>query len=317
MNSRSDILLALLQLNLFFRGCSVSLLIAGTICFDTIETPNGRVDRVLGGSGVFAAVTASIISPPRLIGAVGNDFTIDAREMLNARRIDLSGVQVLPEVRTQFWHGRYHPGLHTREHIDVDLNILDRMDLVVPAEFRNSSHVFLAHMPPHHQHRVLDQLSSPEIVFADTIDHWIDTRRAEVIRLFERVTGVVVNDGEAELLTGERNPLRAARAIGRFGPKLVIVKKGEHGLLIYSNNEFIALPALPVEDVVDPTGAGDTFAGSMIASLESGQTFISSVASGIVAASMTVEGFGLSRLVKATRADLDTRLARYRKMLTF
>jgi len=293
----------------------VSLLIAGTICFDTIETPTERIDRILGGSGVFAAVAASILSQPRLIGGVGHDFTSEAREVLSARGIDLTGVQTFADVRTQFWHGRYHPGLHTRDHIAVDLDILDRMDLVVPLQFQNSSHVFLAHLPPHHQHRVLDQLSGPQVIFADTIDYWITTRRAEVMRLFGRVTGVVVNDGEAELLTGERNPLRAARAISRFGPKLVIVKKGEHGVLIHMDNEFIALPAFPTEDVIDPTGAGDTFAGALIASLATGQPFAQSVANGIVAASVTVEGFGLSRLLAASPADLDSRVARYRAML--
>lgn len=294
----------------------MSLLVAGTICFDTIETPAGRVDRILGGSGVFAAVAASLYSQPRLIGAVGHDFTTEARESLSGCGIDLTGVQTLSEVRTQFWHGRYHPGLHTRDHIAVELDILDRMDLVVPLEFQNSSHVFLAHFPPHHQHRVLDQLSGPRVAFADTIDYWITTRRAEVTRLFGRVTGVVVNDGEAELLTGERNPLRAAKAIGQFGPKIVIIKKGEHGVLIYANNEFLALPAFPTEAVIDPTGAGDTFAGALIASLAAGRTFVQGVANGIVAASVTVEGFGISPLLAATPAELNRRLARYRAMLT-
>lgn len=294
----------------------MSLLVAGTICFDTIETPAGRVDRILGGSGVFAAVAASLYSQPRLIGAVGHDFTTEARESLSGCGIDLTGVQTLSEVRTQFWHGRYHPGLHTRDHIAVELDILDRMDLVVPLEFQNSSHVFLAHFPPHHQHRVLDQLSGPRVAFADTIDYWITTRRAEVTRLFGRVTGVVVNDGEAELLTGERNPLRAAKAIGQFGPKIVIIKKGEHGVLIYANNEFLTLPAFPTEAVIDPTGAGDTFAGALIASLAAGRTFVQGVANGIVAASVTVEGFGISPLLAATPAELNRRLARYRAMLT-
>jgi cytidine kinase len=295
----------------------VSLLIAGTICFDTIDTPTGRVERVLGGSGVYAAVAASLYSQPRLIGAVGNDFTVEARELLTSRGIELSGVQTLMDVRTQFWHGRYHPGLHTRDHIAVDLDILDRMVLVVPSEFRDSSHVFLAHMPPHHQLRVLDQLTGPQVVLADTIDYWITTRRSEVAQLFSRATGVVVNDSEAELLTGERDPLRAARAIGRFGPKLVVVKKGEHGVLIHAENDFIALPAFPTESVVDPTGAGDTFAGASIASLAAGQPFLRSVANGIVTASFTVERFGLLRLLTATPAERDARLARYRDMMLF
>ena len=293
----------------------MSLLIAGTICFDTIETPTGRIDRVLGGSGAFAAVAASLLAQPRLIGAVGNDFTSEARETLASRGIDLSGVQTLSQVRTQFWHGRYHPGLHTRDHIAVDLDILDQMDLVVPLESQESSHVFLAHMPPHHQNRVLDQLFNPRMVFADTIDHWITTRRAEVTRLFTRVSGVVLNDGEAELLTGERNPMRAAKAIGQLGPKVVIVKKGEHGVLVHTENQFIALPAFPTEAVIDPTGAGDTFAGAFIASQAMGKSFARSVADGIVAASFTVEGFGLTRLLATTQTDIEKRFARYQEML--
>ena len=293
----------------------MSLLIAGTICFDTIETPTGRVDRILGGSGVFASLAAAIISAPRLIGAVGADFTSEPRAVLSSRGIDLTGLQTLPDVNTQFWHGRYHPGLHTREHIDVDLEILERMELVVPEQFRQSSHLFLAHMPPHHQNRVLDQLSKPQLVIADTIDHWIETRRDEVTRLFSRVDGVVVNDGEAELLTGERNPLRAARAIGKLGPKWVIIKKGEHGVLIFSENHFVALPAFPTEAEVDPTGAGDTFAGTLIACLAAGQPFVRSVAQGIVLASITVEGFGISRLLATTTAELAERLETYRGML--
>jgi sugar/nucleoside kinase (ribokinase family) len=293
----------------------MSLLIAGTICFDTIETPAGRVERVLGGSGVFASTAAALLARPRLIGAVGADFRADDRSALSGRGVELRGVQTLADVRTQFWHGRYHPGLHTREHIDVDLDILDRMDLAVPDEYRASSHVFLAHMPPHHQHRVLDQLSGTPFVMADTIDHWIRTRRDELVRLFERVTGAVVNDGEAELLTGEPNALRAARAISRLGPRLVVVKKGEHGVLALWNEDWIALPAFPTEAAIDPTGAGDTFAGTLIAALADGQTFSTSVATGIVAASMTVEGFGASRLLAATRDELAGRLARYRAML--
>src|SRR5262249_39250416 len=162
-------------------------------------------------------------------------------------------------VRTQFWHGRYHAGLHTRDHIDVDMDILDRWEPVVPPEFRDSTHVFLAHMPPRLQLAILDQLPAAKFVLADTIDYWITMRRAEVERVFRRVHGVVVNDGEAELFTGEREAGRAAHAIAQIGPQLVIVKMGSQGVVEHSAGGFSRLPAFRVENVIDPTGAGDTF----------------------------------------------------------
>jgi sugar/nucleoside kinase (ribokinase family) len=295
----------------------VSLLIAGCICFDTIETPTGRIDRVLGGSAVYASLAASLLTPPELVAAVGYDFTPEIRDGLAARGVGLRGVQSVPDVPTQFWHGRYHPGLHSRDHIAVNLDILDRMDPVVPPDLREPSHVFLAHMPPHLQLRVLDQLVNPGVVLADTIDHWIVTRRAEVVSLFGRADGVIVNDGEAELLTGERDVFRAARAVRWLGPDLVIIKKGEHGAVVLTNNEFIALPAVPTEGVIDPTGAGDTFAGAMAAAMAIGRPFKECVAAGIVTASLTVEGFGTSRLMAATPAEFETRMARYKDMVDF
>ena len=166
---------------------TMSLLIAGTLCIDTIETPTGKAERVLGGSGAFSAIAAAFFTRPSLVSAVGNDFPPQHRELLTVRGIDLSGVQTLGDVPTQFWHGRYQAGLHTRDHIAVDMDIFDRWKPVVPAELQDSSHVFLAHMPPNLQLAVLDQLQGTPCVLADTIDYWIRTRREEVVRLFSRV----------------------------------------------------------------------------------------------------------------------------------
>lgn len=294
----------------------MSLLVVGTVCTDTIETPAGRADRVLGGSGAYAAVAAALLGPVRLVGPVGDDFPPQHRELFATRGIDLAGLATVPGARTQFWHGRYHDGLHTRDHVAVDMDVLDAWRPVVPDEFRDGTHVFLGHMPPHPQLAVLDQLPGPGFVMADTIDHWITTRREEVVRLFGRVNAVAVNDGEAQLLTGERNALKAARLLRRMGPQLVIVKKGEHGLLLHPDDEFVALPAFPTEAVVDPTGAGDTFAGALAAGLAAGFTLERAAAVGAVAASFTVEGFGLSRLAAVTADELARRLTRYREMLT-
>jgi sugar/nucleoside kinase (ribokinase family) len=298
----------------------MSLLITGTICFDTIETPHGVVERVLGGSGVFAACAAGLFTRPRLVGAVGDDFRDDARQTLIQRGVCLAGVEVRTGRRTQFWRGRYHPGLHTREHIDVDLDILDDFDPVVPGAYADSDFVLLAHLPPRLQNRVLDQVRAPRFVLADTIDYWITTRRAELDRLLSRVGGLIVNDQEAQLLTGEPNVLRAARAIRAMGPEVVIVKKGEHGAVLFAGNEFVALPAYPTSAVVDPTGAGDTFAGAVIGWLAAGPAGAGAnlrraMAYGSVVASFTVEGFGLDPLAHATRAEVEGRLVRYREML--
>jgi sugar/nucleoside kinase (ribokinase family) len=294
----------------------MSLLIAGTLCIDTIETPTGKAERVLGGSGAFSAVAASFFARPRLVSAVGTDFPPQHRELLATRRISLDGVQTLDGVPTQFWHGRYHAGLHVRDHIAVDMDIFDSWKPVVPETFRDSSYVFLAQMPPNLQHAVLDQVQGTPYVLADTIDYWIRTRREEVTRLFSRASAVVINDGEAELFTGEQDVLRASRAIRQLGPQLVIVKKGEHGVIVHTHDHFYALPALPTEDVIDPTGAGDTFAGAFIASLSAGYSLKRAVAAGIVTASFAVEDFGLSRLTAAPEDELNRRINRYREMLS-
>lgn len=298
----------------------MSLLVVGTIGFDTIETPHGTVERVLGGSGVYASYAAAQWTTPRLIGVVGDDFTPAARDVLTARGVCLEGVQVRAGCRTQYWRGRYHPNLHARDHLEVDIDILEGYTPVVPRDFRNSEYVLLAHMPPHLQVEVLDQLRGPRLIVADTIDHWILTRRDELLWLLLRVDGLSLNDQEARLLTGEDNLLRAARKICQLGPKFVIVKKGEHGVILHTDDSFFTLPAYPTEVVIDPTGAGDSFAGGMLGYLnhtgDSGPSaLVRAIAHGIVMASFTVEGFGLDRLARVTRPELLDRQSRYREML--
>jgi sugar/nucleoside kinase (ribokinase family) len=297
---------------------TMSLLVAGTLCIDTIETPAGRVDYVLGGSGAYAAAAASLLTQVHLLSVIGADFPEEHYRFLADRGIDLTGVERISRARTQRWHGRYHAGLRTREHVAVDMDIFDSWQPIVPEELRDSSFVFIAHMPPWLQLAVLDQLRGPEFILVDTIDHWITTERQSVLKVMQRATAVVVNEQEARLLTGEPDVQRAAHAIQRMGPRYAIVKQGDDGALLDRGGEFFALPADTSVNVVDTTGAGDSFAGALIGqlSLLGDPTLLKlyqALRAGVVAAGFTVEGFGLSGLSKADRTAFEARTARYRE----
>lgn len=293
----------------------MAVLVAGTLCLDTIETPHGQVERVLGGSAAYAAVAAALSAPVRLVGPVGADFPPEHLTFLAGRGIDLAGVGRVPEVRSQFWHGRYHPGLRTREHVAVDNAILDRWQPVLPDHYRDSRFVFLAHMPPRLQLAVLDQLRGPHFVLADTIDYWILTRRPELEQVLARVDAFVLNDEEARLLTGEANIARAARLIRGYGPRFVLIKRGEDGAYVDDGQAGVSLPACMAARVTDTTGAGDTFAGALVGRLGEPAAvdrtdLIRAAAFGAAAASFTVEDFGLTGLARATPAAIEARLAR-------
>jgi sugar/nucleoside kinase (ribokinase family) len=298
-----------------------SLLVVGSLAFDSIETPNGAVDDALGGSATYFSYAASFFRPPRLVGAVGEDFPHEHTQLLARRGIDVSGLQTLAG-RTFRWKGRYHQDMNTRDTIEVHLNVLGEFDPTVPGKFSDSTHVFLANSSPATQARVLDQISRPEAVWADTMDLWISTQRSELLRLLPRLDGLFLNDSEAQLLTGENNLVRAGRAVLGMGPRYVILKKGEHGAMLFCEEGAFMLPAFPTDHVVDPTGAGDTFAGGILGCLsaEGGASIAHlrrAMAYGTVIASFTVEGFGLSRLQCTGREEIEARLDLYRSMLGF
>jgi sugar/nucleoside kinase (ribokinase family) len=299
----------------------MSLLVVGSIAFDSIETPGGSVDDALGGSATFFSYAASFFTPPRLVGVVGEDFPDEHRRLFLDRGVDTAGLVTQPG-KTFRWKGRYHRDMNTRDTLAVHLNVFGTFDPVLPEGFRDSSHVFLANGIPALQAKVLDQVRRPELVVADTMDLWIDTQKADLLKLLRRVDGLMLNDSEARLLTGEDSLVRAGQAVRQLGPKFVILKKGEHGAMLFSADGVFIVPAYPTGDVVDPTGAGDSFAGGILGALETDPSpgpgrLRRAMAYGTVVASLTVEGFGLDRLRRASREEIDRRLEAYRTMMSF
>jgi sugar/nucleoside kinase (ribokinase family) len=299
----------------------VSLLVVGSIAFDSIETPYGSVDDALGGSATYFSYSASFFTRPRLVGVVGQDFPEEHRRLFSSRNIDTAGL-VIEKGQTFRWKGRYHQDMNTRDTLEVHLNVFGTFRPVLPPAFRDSSHVFLANGSPALQASVLDQVQRPKLVLADTMDLWINTQRQDLLALLPRIDGLLLNDSEARLLTGEDNLVRAGQAVRRLGPRFVILKKGEHGAMLFSDDGVFVVPAFPTAEVVDPTGAGDSFAGGILGYLESDGTpppgrLRRAMADGTVVASLTVEGFGLDRLKTTHRSEIDQRLERYRAMLSF
>jgi sugar/nucleoside kinase (ribokinase family) len=299
----------------------VSLLVVGSIAFDTIHTPHGSAERVLGGSASYFSVVASHFTTPRLVGVVGNDFPQANIDLFLSRGIDVKGLARV-EGSTFFWEGEYHRDMNTRTTKAINLGVFEHFQPVLPEEFRDSRLVFLANSAPETQARVLDQVSSPELVVADTMDFWINHQKDSLLRLLPRLDGLMLNDSEAMLLTGESNLVRAGHAVRKLGPKFVILKKGEHGAMLFSDDGVFVVPAFPTEAVIDPTGAGDSFAGGIMACLAADSDhkpgrLRRAMAYGTVVASLTVEGFGLDRLRTTTRQEIDHRLEQYRQMLAF
>jgi sugar/nucleoside kinase (ribokinase family) len=300
----------------------MSLVIVGSMAFDSIETPYGVVDDVLGGSASFSSYAASFFTKPRLIGVVGEDFPPENRRLLESRGIDLSGVVAPKGGKTFRWKGRYHQNMNNRDTLEVHLNVLGGFDPVLPDHYRNSTHVFLANAGPDVQLKVLDQVRNPEFVVADTMDLWITTQHDALMKLLPRLDGLLLNDSEASLLTGKDNTILAGDAVRQMGPQFVIVKKGEHGAMLFTDDGIFVIPAYPTGVVVDPTGAGDCFAGGILGYLTTDTSpppgrLRRAMAYGSVIASLCVEGFGLDRLKEITRADIDRRLEEYRNMLAF
>jgi sugar/nucleoside kinase (ribokinase family) len=298
------------------------LLVVGTVALDSVETPTEVRDDILGGSAVFFSTAASHFSKVNLVGVVGEDWPGEHTAMLQSRGVDTSGLNIIKGGKTFRWRGKYLPNMNDRETLETHLNVLETFDPVLPQSFRESKYVFLGNDSPKNQMKVLDQATGRQLVIADTMDLWIKIMRDDLLALLKKLDGLVLNDSEAKLLTGEENLVTAGRKVLELGPKFIVVKKGEHGAMFFSHDETYVLPAYPTERVIDPTGAGDSFAGGMMGYLsEKGKfdpkTLKEALAYGVVTASFTVEDFSLDRLKSISRKDLDARWNEYRGMLSF
>lgn len=298
------------------------LCVVGSVALDSVETPTETRDNVLGGSAVFFSYAASFFTTVRLAGVVGEDWPAEHTAMLQARGIDTAGLQIIPGGKTFRWRGKYLKNMNDRETLDLQLNVLVDFDPVLPESYRRCKFLFLANGSTVHQMKTLDQCSGPSLVVADTMDHYIRNERSGLLALLKRIDGLVLNDSEAQLLTGDDNLVRAGNAVRKMGPRFVVLKKGEHGAMFFSEHETYVLPAYPTAAVVDPTGAGDSFAGGMMGYLAEQDNFApktlkEAMAYGTLTASFTVEDFSLDRLRKITRDDIDQRMVEYKQMLSF
>ncbi|MDR3111351.1 MAG: PfkB family carbohydrate kinase [Planctomycetaceae bacterium] len=300
----------------------MSLLIVGSVAFDTIETPTTSRDNILGGSATFASVAAAFFHPVQVVAVVGGDWEKSHTQRLEKRGIDVSGIEIVKDGKTFRWSGKYLENMNDRETLDTQLNVLGDFQPKLPDKFRRAKYVLLANGSTKTQHEVVDQLLGPELVIADTMNLWINIEHDELLRLMKRIDGLVLNDSEAKMLTGEANTVTAGRKLLTMGPKFVIVKKGEHGAFFFAEYETYIVPAFPTENLVDPTGAGDSFAGAMLGYIASvgntdPETIKRSLAYGAIVAAAAVEGFSIEQLEQLNRDTVEQRMSEFRKMTSF
>lgn len=300
----------------------MSLLIVGTIAFDAVETPHGKVDRMLGGAATYAAVAASYFTPVRIVSVVGEDFSPREHAIFHGRPIDTSGLERVAG-RSFFWSGRYSQDMNDRTTVDTQLNVLAEFDPKLPHHFRDSRFVFLANIQPSLQRKVLHQLTTkPRLVALDTMNYWIEGFLPDLRAVLRRIHVLLINDSEARQLSGHHNLIAAAAKIQKMGPKAVVIKRGEHGATLFAGRRVFAVPAMPLRLVRDPTGAGDSFAGGFMGSLTASASITDAslrraMIYGSVMGSFAVEHFGLARLRRLTKKQIQARARQFRHLTRF
>ncbi|MEP6512387.1 MAG: PfkB family carbohydrate kinase [Parafilimonas sp.] len=302
----------------------MSLVIVGTMAFDAIETPFGKSEKIIGGTATYASYAASnFVSPVYLVSIVGSDFPQQEMQNLRSRNIILDGVEVVADKKSFFWSGRYHMDMNTRDTLVTELNVLEDFNPVLPESYRNAEFVMLGNLTPKVQKKVIDQMEKrPRLIIMDTMNFWMETALDDLLELLTMVDVLLVNDGEARQLSGEYSMVKAARKILAMGPQYLIIKKGEHGSLLFNDSNVFFAPALPLEDVFDPTGAGDAFAGGFIGHLAktrdaSFENMKTGIIVGSAMASFCVEKFGTERLKEITKQDIDIRLEQFVQLVNF
>ena len=300
------------------------LLIVGTVAFDAIETPFGKTDKILGGAATYIGLSASFFNvKSAIVSVVGEDFPQEYLDLLTNKNIDISGIEVVKGGKTFFWSGKYHNDLNSRDTLETQLNVLADFNPVVPNDYKNAEVVMLGNLHPLVQSGVLDQMTStPKLIVLDTMNFWMDCALPELMDVIKRVDVITINDEEARQLSGEYSLVKAAAKIHTMGPKYVVIKKGEHGALLFEGKNVFFAPALPLEEVFDPTGAGDTFAGGFSGYIaQSENVSFDNMKNGIIygsnLASFCVEKFGTERMEQLEKEEVHSRLQQFRALTQF
>ncbi|ANF49557.1 sugar kinase [Chryseobacterium glaciei] len=302
----------------------MKLLVVGSVAFDAIETPFGKTDKILGGAATYIAITSSVLGVKSgIVSVVGGDFPQEHLDMFTKRNINIEGLEIVKEEKTFFWSGKYHNDLNTRDTLATEVNVLENFDPKIPASMQDSEILLLGNLHPGVQLSVLEKMNQrPKLVILDTMNFWMDSALDILMEMIAKTDVITINDEEARQLSGEYSLVKAAKKIHTMGPKYVIIKKGEHGALLFHDGKVFAIPALPLEDVFDPTGAGDTFAGGFAAYLAKKgkidfETMKSALIVGSAMASFTVEKFGTERIEEVSEADMFSRLRQFKELTTF
>ncbi len=302
----------------------MSLLVVGTMAFDAIETPFGKSDRIIGGAATYIALSASnFVSPIKQVSVVGGDFPQEELDHLSSRGVVLEGVQIKKDQKSFFWSGKYHLDMNERDTLETQLNVLADFSPVVPDSYQDCEFVMLGNLVPAVQHSVLKQMKNrPKLVVMDTMNFWMDTAMADLEEVLKHVDVLLVNDSEARQLSAQYSLVKAAKVIMDMGPKFLVVKKGEHGALLFHKDKVFVAPALPLEEVFDPTGAGDTFAGGFVGYLAktkdiSFENMKTAIIIGSAMASFCVEKFGTTRMREITKEDINSRINQFVDLVNF
>lgn len=301
----------------------MGLLVVGSVAIDSVETPFGKVQDALGGSATYISIAASYFTAPiRLVGVVGGDFPKQHVRLLEDRQIDLDGLQVVKDGKTFRWGGRYHYDLNTRDTLYTDLNVFEKFNPIIPDGFKKSAYVCLGNIDPVLQLQVVERINKPRLIVGDTMNYWIESKPRELAKTLKAMDMIVLNESEARLLTNEPNLIKAAKKIIEMGPKIIIIKKGEHGALLVTLETIFSAPAYPLENIYDPTGAGDSFAGGLIGWLArtddlSGENLKRAVIYGSTLASFCVEKFSVDGLKDLTYLQIQDRYRSFMQLSRF
>ncbi|MFB9120739.1 PfkB family carbohydrate kinase [Bergeyella porcorum] len=302
----------------------MKLLVVGSVAFDAIETPFGKTDKILGGAATFIGLASSILKTDvSLVSVVGGDFPQEYLDLLTSKNVNIDGVEIVKEGKTFFWSGKYHNDLNSRDTLVTEVNVLENFEPKVPAHAQDAEVLLLGNLHPGVQLSVLEKMAKrPKLVILDTMNFWMDTAWDVLMEMIAKTDVITINDEEARQLSGEYSLVKAAQKIHTLGPQYVIIKKGEHGALLFHDGKIFAIPALPLEEVFDPTGAGDTFAGGFAAHLAktgdfSFENMKSAIIVGSALASYTVEKFGTERIAEITAEQLKERMAEFKQLTTF